>query len=198
LGNFQYCVISTTLKIPGLIILGCWAAFILYWLVSSFAVKATSERKNFSSSLAYRIPTIIGVILLVRPMRNPLNITLTPHSLLTAWIGAAVCVTGLGIAIWARWTLAGNWSSDVRFKRGHELLQTGPYRFVRHPIYTAILLMCFAPAIQSGQLHCWLGALLMGIGFWIKLKQEETVMLQHFPEYGAYRKRVKALVPFVF
>jgi protein-S-isoprenylcysteine O-methyltransferase Ste14 len=185
-------------KIPGLILFGCWAAFLLYWLISSFAVKATVERKSLSSSLPYRIATSLGAIMLAKLNWHwPLNIPLTPHTFLTAWIAAALCVAGLGIAIWSRWTLAGNWSSDVRFKQGHELIQTGPYRFVRHPIYTGIILMCFGSAILFGQLHCWLGALVMGIGFWIKLKQEETIMLQHFPGYAEYRKRVKALVPFV-
>lgn len=170
----------------------------MYWLISSYAVKATVERKTFGSSLSYRIPTIIGAILLAKlGNRTPLNILLTPQTLLTAWLGAAVCVMGLGIAIWSRWTLAGNWSSDVRFKQGHELMQTGPYRFVRHPIYTGIILMCFASALQFGSLHSWLGALLIGIGLWIKLSQEEKIMLQHFSEYAAYRKRVKALVPFI-
>lgn len=187
------------MPIPGLIVLACWAVFLMYWLISSFAVKATAERKSIASSLPYRIPLILGAILVAKhPQPYPMNIPLTPYTFFTPWLGAGVCLAGLAVALWSRWTLAGNWSSDVRFKQGHELVQTGPYRFVRHPIYTGILLMCFAPAIQYGPLHCWLGALLIAAGLWIKLKQEEIVMLQHFPEYAAYRKRVKALVPFVF
>jgi protein-S-isoprenylcysteine O-methyltransferase Ste14 len=57
--------------------------------------------------------------------------------------------------------------------------------------------MCLGPAIQFGLLHYWLGVLVIGLGLWIKLKQEETIMLRHFPEYAGYRQRVKALVPFV-
>lgn len=125
------------------------------------------------------------------------NWRLTPHTPQTPWIGAAVCVSGLAVAIWSRWTLGGNWSGTVRFKQGHELIKTGPYRFVRHPIYTGILLMCLAPPIQFGRLHHWLGTLIIAIGLWIKLKQEETMMLRHFSEYTDYQKRVKALVPFV-
>lgn len=186
------------MSIPGMIILGCWMAFLLYWIFSAFAVKATAERKSFVSSLPYRIPLVIGLFVVVKiRWFYPWNLSLTPHTLLTSWIGAAVCVIGLGITIWSRWTLAGNWSSDVRFKQGHELVQRGPYRFVRHPIYTGILLMCLAPPIQYGRLHHWLGTLIIWIGIWVKLKQEETIMLQHFPQYAEYRKRVKALVPFV-
>jgi protein-S-isoprenylcysteine O-methyltransferase Ste14 len=77
-------------------------------------------------------------------------------------------------------------------------VKTGPYRFVRHPIYSGLLLMCLGTVVGAGQLHSWLGFLLLGIGFWIKLKKEERLMLRHFPdEYQAYKSEVKALVPFV-
>lgn len=184
--------------VPGLVILVCWIVFVVYWLISAITVKATAERKSFLSSLAYRTPLIIGGILLGdHHVPQPLNFHLTPETWASAVSGAAVCLAGLGIALWSRWTLAGNWSSDVRFKQGHELVRTGPYRFVRHPIYTGILMMCLGPTIQFGRLHCWLGVVVIGVGLWIKLKQEEGVMLRHFPEYSEYRKRVKAIVPFV-
>jgi protein-S-isoprenylcysteine O-methyltransferase Ste14 len=112
--------------------------------------------------------------------------------------GAVVCVFGLLVTMWSRRTLGGNWSSEVAFKQNHELVKTGPYRFARHPIYTGLLLMCLGTAVHAGNLHSWLGLPLLGAGFWIKLKQEEAIILQHFPgEYSAYQKQVKALVPFV-
>jgi protein-S-isoprenylcysteine O-methyltransferase Ste14 len=78
-------------------------------------------------------------------------------------------------------------------------VERGPYRFVRHPIYTSHLLMGLGTAIASGLLVAFAGLLLFIIGFWIKLKQEEGLLLRHFPdEYPAYKARVKALVPFVF
>lgn len=184
--------------VPGLIILVCWIVFILFWLISALTVKPTAERKSFLSSLAYRVPLIIGGILLGKfHVQYPLNLPVTPGTWASAITGAGVCVAGLGIALYSRWSLGGNWSSEVRFKQGHELVKTGPYRFVRHPIYSGVLLMCLGPTIQFGRLHCWLGVLVIGVGIWIKLKQEEQMMLQHFPEYSEYRKRVKALVPFV-
>jgi len=185
--------------IPDSIILGCWVIFLAYWLISAFGQKATVEQKSFLSTLIYRTPLTLGGLLLWYPkFSGPLNLALTPHTNLARAFGAAVCVAGLWVAIWSRRTLAGNWSSEVAFKRGHELVKTGPYRFARHPIYTGLLLMCLGTAVAVGKLHSWLGFLLLGIGFWIKLKQEEVLMLQHFPdEYPAYCKRVKALVPFV-
>lgn len=127
-----------------------------------------------------------------------MNLLVTPHDAWARRIGDVVCVLGVVVAVWARRTLAGNWSSDVTFKKDHELIRRGPYRFVRHPIYTGILMMCLGTAIEIARLRAWLAVPLMAIAFWIKLKQEERLMLQHFPdEYRAYRKEVKALVPFV-
>lgn len=185
---------------PGyaLIIIGCWLIFIAYWIVSAFRVKVTVERGSFVSTLAYRIPLIFGFVFIgTFGWHHPMNLPLTPESEATRWAGAFVCVAGLMVTIWARATLAGNWSSDVQFKEGHQLVKTGPYRFARHPIYTGILIMCSAQAIQFGRLHFWLGWLVVFVGLWIKLKQEEAVMLKHFPEYADYRKQVKAIVPFV-
>jgi len=106
---------------------------------------------------------------------------------------------GLFAAIWSRKTLGSDWSRDVELKEGHQLVERGPYRFVRHPIYTSHLLMGLGTAIASGLLLAFAGLLSFFVGFWIKLKQEERLLLTHFPnEYPAYKARVKALVPFVF
>jgi len=181
------------------IIACCWITFLVYWFISALTVKATSERKSLRSSLQYRIPVIFGGFLLWDPrLPHPLNMGVTPSTGFTQAVAAMICVCGLLVAIWARRTLAGNWSSHVTFKQNHELIRTGPYRFVRHPIYTGILLMGLGVAIEMGRLRSWLGLLLWFIGLWIKLKQEESLMLQHFPDqYPAYCKQVRALVPFV-
>jgi len=176
-----------------------WITFLVYWIVQGRRVKPTAEKQSRSSSLAYRLPLMLCGILVAFPYaRSPLGMELTPRTELAAGIGLAVCAFGLFVTIWARRTLAGNWSNQITFKEGHELVQTGPYRFVRHPIYTGLLLMCLGTATAVGQLHTWLGFLFMFAGFWIKLKQEESLMLRHFPDdYPSYRNRVKALVPFV-
>jgi protein-S-isoprenylcysteine O-methyltransferase Ste14 len=100
--------------------------------------------------------------------------------------------------IWARRTLAGNWSSNATFKQGHELIRHGPYRFVRHPIYTGLLTLGVGTSIEIGRLRGWAALPLMLVALLIKLKQEEALLLRHFPkEYPDYKKQVKALVPFV-
>lgn len=184
--------------IPGLIVLGCWLIFIIYWIASAGNVKVVAERKSFASALAYRIPFVVGFLLSIKlHMSYPLDLPITPFTPVTFWVGPFICVAGLFVAIWARRTLAGNWSGNVTLKEDHQLIRTGPYRYVRHPIYTGILLMCIAPPIQFGWLHYWLGFAVICVGVWVKLRQEEGVMRQHFPEYADYRKQVKAIVPFV-
>jgi protein-S-isoprenylcysteine O-methyltransferase Ste14 len=185
--------------ISGSIILGCWIIFLAYWLISAFGQKAIAEGQSLASTLAHRIPVGLGWFLLAyQGLPPPMNLVLMPRRDWALVIGVVICVFGLFVTIWARWTLAGNWSSDVTFKQGHELVKTGPYRFVRHPIYTGLLVMCLGSAIEIGRLRCFLSLVVVGLGFWIKLKQEERLMLRHFPdEYPVYRKQVKALVPFV-
>lgn len=186
-------------KISNSIIIGCWLVFIVYWSVSAFRTKAIAVKQSPASAAAHRIPVGVGWFLMVYPrFLPPMNELLTPRTGLMEATGLVLCVLGLLTTIWARWTLAGNWSSDVTFKQNHELIKTGPYRFVRHPIYTGLLLLCLGTAIEIGKVRFWLALPLWFIGFWIKLKQEEKLMLQHFPDdYPAYRKQVKALVPFV-
>jgi protein-S-isoprenylcysteine O-methyltransferase Ste14 len=177
----------------------CWAVFVLYWLISASWTKAAAERQNVWCGFVHRIPLVCSYALLASlHLPPPMNLPITPHVDWTGALGASICFLGLLVTLWARATLGRNWSSNVTFKQGHELIRTGPYRFVRHPIYTGLLVMALGTALDFGQLRCWLALPLMVIAFLIKLRQEEKLMLRHFPqEYPIYRSQVKALVPFI-
>lgn len=181
------------------LIVGCWIIFCVWWLISALTAKAVAEKQSLRSALAHRIPVGLGWWLLILPrVPPPLNWRLLPHPDWLLATGAAACVLGLYITLWARWTLAGNWSSDVTFKQNHELIRRGPYRFVRHPIYTGLLVMGLGTGLAIGQLRCGLSLVVVAFGFWVKLRQEEKLLLRHFPDqYPLYQKQVKALVPFV-
>jgi protein-S-isoprenylcysteine O-methyltransferase Ste14 len=147
------------------IIIGCWIIFFVYWAVRAFGQKRTAEQDRFLSTLVRRTFLILGGLLLWYPrFHPPLNLPVTPSSHLSCLLGAGICVFGLLVTVWARWTLGANWSSEVAFKQGHELVKTGPYQFVRHPIYTGLLLMCLGTAVVVGELHSWLGFPLLCIG----------------------------------
>jgi protein-S-isoprenylcysteine O-methyltransferase Ste14 len=177
----------------------CWVIFILYWLIRAPWTKVAAEKESMWSSLVHRIPLGCSYFLLANfRLRPPLNLSITPHADWTGAMGASICVLGLLVTLWARWTLGGNWSSAVTFKQGHELIRTGPYRLVRHPIYTGLLVMALGTALNFGQLRCWLAVPIMAAAFWFKLKQEERLLMRHFPQaYPIYKRQVKALVPFV-
>jgi len=91
-----------------------------------------------------------------------------------------------------------NWSGTVSFKQDHELIEHGPYRFVRHPIYTGMLLMVLGTAVSSGRLSALLALVFFSFGIWKKLRREETLLTKYFPDaYPRYMSHTKALIPFV-
>ena len=183
----------------GQLVSACWLVFLFYWIAYARAVKRAAERQSLAGKLSHRVPLWVGIILLFFTKEAAINHQFVPHTEAVQWLGACICVPGVLRAIWARRTLADNWSADVEFKQGHKLVVRGPYQFVRHPIYTSLLVMALGTAIKAGQVVGFVGVGFFLLGFWIKLKQEEQVMLRHFPEeYPAYKLRVKALVPFLW
>ena len=182
------------------IITGCWLVFVAIWVIAAVSTKRTVYRETRARRMRYWVLLVIAYLLLLygRRLPYPLNLGIAPHVVPIAWAAAVLCVIGLGFAVWARVILGRNWSGVVTLKEGHELVERGPYRFVRHPIYTGILTMFFATALAQGHLAGFAGVLLMFASFWIKLGDEEKLMLQQFPvRYAAYRRRAKRIIPFV-
>lgn len=182
------------------VIKACWGIFALYWLASSLFTKRTSFRQRGGVRGNYWILAIFAWILLTQARRfpDPLAMPLVPRMDWVAWMAAALGVCGLGICLWARITLGQNWSGTVTLKENHVLVQQGPYRFVRHPIYTGILTMFLGSALLLGHAGGLIAVLLLLGSFWIKLRLEEMLMLRQFPnDYPAYMQRVKRLIPFI-
>lgn len=98
--------------------------------------------------------------------------------------------------IWARRTLGRNWSANVQIKQDHELITAGPYRFVRHPIYTALILMFAGNAIVVGDVRGIIAVVIVTLSFWRKYLKEEAFMRQEFGErYEQYRQKTAPLFP---
>jgi protein-S-isoprenylcysteine O-methyltransferase Ste14 len=117
---------------------------------------------------------------------------------LAGWIGAACAVLGIGFAVWARAHLGRDWSSHPDVKEGHELVTSGPYAYVRHPIYTGVILAAIGSAIGTN--YFWmLIVLAVVVMFLLRIPKEEGYMMELFPEqYPAYRARTKRLIPFIW
>jgi protein-S-isoprenylcysteine O-methyltransferase Ste14 len=175
-------------------------AWAIYWLLSASKVKATTREESIASRAAHLVPMMVAVLLIV-PLRLPLgflNDRMFPGGPATHWIAAAVVAAGLAFTVWARVHLGKNWSGTVTVKSDHELIRSGPYRFVRHPIYSGALLAVAGASIARGEWRGLLAVLILFVALWRKLQLEERWMGEAFGEaYAKYRSEVSALIPFV-
>ena len=184
---------------PALVVSACWGVFIVAWAVSAWFVKPTVERGGWSW---LRLPLIGTALLAWWSLRGSApgfaSARLWDPSAASRTIAAALTLGGLAIALWARWTLGRNWSGAVVIKRDHQLVEDGPYRFVRHPIYTGLLLMALGTAMLEAHTAAFGLCAFIGVALWIKLQAEERLLTRHFPDtYPLYRRRVRALIPFL-
>ncbi len=179
-------------------IIACWVVFVAFWAMAAFTTKRTVQTQGLAARLTHSIPVFAGCWLLLKSPSygQPLGDRVLPHSALVAGAGLAVTLLGLSLALWARAILGRNWSGTVTFKEDHELIRHGPYRYVRHPIYSAILTMLAGSAIAFGRLGGLIGLPLVVLGVWLKLSQEEALLTEHFQaEYVSYKSKVSALIP---
>ena len=177
-----------------------WLAWALYWAASAFATKRTRRRESPASRVVHVLPLLIGALLLGwRSVPWPwLALRLWPRAALPYFAGLALLYAGLAFAVWARLHLGRNWSGTVTVKEGHELIRSGPYAWVRHPIYTGLLTAVLGTALASGTVRAALAFVIVTAALLRKLRIEETFMEETFPaEYPAYRATVPALVPFI-
>ena len=178
-----------------------WIGFLAYWRIKAAGTK-TTERLEPAASRIMRALTFLIVVVLLSVSGIPLPWLyrqLWPSGIWPFWIGAAVTVMGLLFAVWARHHLASNWSSAVTIKQGHELITTGPYALVRHPIYTGILTGFLGTAIALSQVRGVIGFALIFLVLLPKLRMEEKWMRSQFGEtYVTYARQTTALVPYLF
>ena len=177
-----------------------WIAFLLYWQIKAINTK-TTQRLEPAASRILRVLIFLIAIVLLSTTRIPvrwLYLQLWPVGLWPFWLGAAVTIAGLLFAVWAREHLGRNWSRSVTIKQGHELITTGPYAVVRHPIYTGILTGFLGMAIAISQVRGFIVLALIFLAFWMKLSMEEEWMRSQFGEtYATYASRTAALVPYL-
>jgi protein-S-isoprenylcysteine O-methyltransferase Ste14 len=176
-----------------------WLSWAMYWFWAARHAKATERHEPIGSRLLHIVPLLVAVWLLWggRVSVSFLNERLFPWAPWEFWTGALVTALSLLFTVSARIHLGRNWSGTVTIKQGHELIETGPYALVRHPIYTGLLLAFIGSAAAIGQWRGVLAVLLAWAAFWRKLRLEERWMAEQFGErYLAYCRRTPALVPF--
>jgi len=175
-----------------------WVAFLVVWVIWSFRTKPVQRRESVSSRLSYTILTVAGYYLMFASdvPRNWLRHRIFPSTLWIEPLGVAITAAGIAFAFWARAYLGGNWSSAVTLKVGHQLVRSGPYRWVRHPIYTGMISALFGTALVRGQVRGLIAVVLAYMGFKLKSRIEEQVMISTFgAEYDEYSRTTGAIVP---
>ena len=178
-----------------------WITFLIYWQIKAVNTKNT-QRLEPAISRILRALTFLFAIVLLSTTWIPLHWLYRPlwrTGFWLFWLGAALTVGGLLFAVWAREHLGRNWSRSVTIKQDHELITTGPYAVLRHPIYTGILAGFLGLAIAISQVRGFVVFVLIFLVFWVKLSMEEQWMRSQFGEtYATYVRRTAALVPYLF
>lgn len=182
-----------------------WLVFFLYWGISAIGIKRDIRKTGrWWNSFILRILFAVGVLTWILLFRRSVlervfgqsgGVFVSPLSI----FGIILCISGIALAIYARWHLGRNWSYRPAIKEGHELVTSGPYRVIRHPIYAGILTALLGTALTG--MGIWLYFFLMCCLFVIvyRIRVEEQLMVHQFPEeYPGYRKKTKALIPFVW
>jgi protein-S-isoprenylcysteine O-methyltransferase Ste14 len=177
-----------------------WFSYLVYWQAMSANVKVTERSESGPSRLTRLVSLLCAAMLLLLPsVPLPfLNERFLPLGASYFWIGAAVTAGGLLFSVWGRRHLGKNWSQAVTVKKDHELITSGPYALVRHPIYAGLLLGFLGSAVARGEWRGLLAVALVFAALWRKLRLEEKWMRAEFGEtYEAYSRRVAALVPYI-
>jgi protein-S-isoprenylcysteine O-methyltransferase Ste14 len=169
--------------------------------VGALRTKRTVRSQSGASQLLYTAILVVGVgLIFVKDSGIPwLDRQLFLVTVPIAVAGLLAVLIGVAFSVWSRLMLGANWSNRVTVKENHTLVRSGPYRIVRHPIYSGILFGMLGSAVQRGGIRCFAGVLLCWLSFSLKTQAEERFMVQSFgDEYLQYRLKVKALVPFIF
>lgn len=170
-----------------------WGGFLVYWWIASKGASAAVEHEPRAVSLAHLLLFASAFTLAVWPVLD--TGLATPAA---PFAGLAVQMVGLAFAVWARVTLGAQWSGTVTIKEGHELVQRGPYAIVRHPIYLGLLVAFLGTAILVDDARGWISLACALGAIAIKVPVEERFMARTFPaQWDAYRRRVRAILPFL-
>jgi protein-S-isoprenylcysteine O-methyltransferase Ste14 len=175
-----------------------WLIWAAYWTVNAFGNKRSVYKQSLKSRLLYLAAAIV-VFTMIRNSGTS-RIPIFRETISTQITGLAMCAAGIALAIHARRILGSNWSGLITLKENHELIRNGPYRFVRHPIYSGLILAVAGTVIATNPTALGLCVFaLVAIGLKLKSLGEEKILIPKFPEsYPQYKRQVKSLIPYVW
>jgi len=177
---------------------GPWILFVAYWTVGALKTRRTVSRESFAWRYGILFLEIFGFVLL---FKDAAGIGVLGHRIVNrtytlAVTGVALTWIGIAIALWARWHLGQYWSARVTIKEDHKLIRTGPYAYFRHPIYSGIDLAAVGGALAIDQWRCVAGVGLIILGYWIKARKEESMLVAQFGEaFRGHCRHTGFLIP---
>lgn len=181
----------------GLFIALCFALVVLYMAVEAVRVRH-GEKRQFE--IRFWLFAVIVALVLIFPhwFAAHSGRIVWPQTTTTSILADLTALLGLILVIQSRRALGRNWSSEIVIQEKHQLIETGPYAYLRHPLYSGLLLMLMSTTLYFGRkawiilLPCWF------VGFYFKARMEERLLTKTFPAYSEYKRRTKALIPFIW
>jgi protein-S-isoprenylcysteine O-methyltransferase Ste14 len=179
-----------------------WILLALFWILSGINNKQSLHKESFFKRVfLYWLPILLSILLLGPGNwfgHSLIRENFVEHTNLVGRIGLSISFVGLLISCWSRYLLGKNWSLSVQKKEKHELIKSGPYSILRHPIYTGILLIFIGNTLIVGDYRGIIAVLIVFLSFWFKLKKEEKWLTELFGEkYIQYKKNTKAMIPYL-
>jgi protein-S-isoprenylcysteine O-methyltransferase Ste14 len=178
-----------------------WMVWMTYWLISARNVRQTRVREPFHWSAITLVPLVCAGVLIFSPYSRYgfLGQRFVADRKWVEVVGLVLILVGFALSIWARRHLGQLWSNRVALKVGHQLIQSGPYARVRHPIYSGLLLAMLGTAVFVGKWRALLGVALFFAAHWQKARREEALLSHEFGvDYEQYCKRTGSLIPRLF
>lgn len=174
-----------------------WGVWLLAWCIWSLPTKATAKGESLGSEAAHQIPLVLALAIMW-PWHLPFGLLggriLPP----LGWAGVLLTAGSMLFMVWARMSIGTNWSGRVTIKQEHELVDRGPYKMIRHPIYTGLLAAYVFTALCWGDWRGLAAVVIAVAALWRKLRLEEAFLTEQFGgSYQAYRKRTWALLPYI-
>ena len=189
------------IPISSRVIIALWGAWGVYWFIAARDAKSTLRRATALARLLHGGPLVLCAALFFSRKALPevLDHRFLPQSPEVEVLGTLMLAIGLAFAVSARHHLGRNWSSVVELKSDHALIRSGPYRLVRHPIYTGLLLALLGTSLAIGEWRGLLGFALAFMAICLRIRAEDALMAEAFDKaYEAYRRETPALVPYLF
>jgi protein-S-isoprenylcysteine O-methyltransferase Ste14 len=175
-----------------------WIVFVVYWIIGAMKTRATRDKEPFTSRSAVLLIEMLGYLLVFSDSAGIgiLGTRFIPRTMASAVLGVVFTWSGIGLAVWARYHLAEYWSARITIKEDHQLIRTGPYSHLRHPIYSGLILATIGSALVIDKWRCVLGVCLVTVGYCFKASGEETMLARQFGEaFREHQKHAGFLIP---